>query len=300
MNLITFTQEQQTKMEKCFGRSFVESLPSRLDYYAKRWRLSDFSLIEYYSWNCLLNCRSENHGDCVLKIFSGGKDIYMNEIRVLLETKGNSRYVQAYEIDEEGGALLLERIKPGTTLKAEPSLNARISAFIDAWANAHIIPREPNLYESYLEAAERAAKASWKHGELPALRKAAEKMVAVCRALYAKYPQRVLLHSDLHGDNLLKNSQDEYIIVDPHGRTGPTICDLGRYIANEYFDADRDSRSEVTEYVVRHLSNNLNLPRFDVARAFFVDITLMTCWGAEDGVINFDNVHTHEDILQED
>lgn len=299
MELIKFTKEQQEKMVKCFGDSFVEALPSRLDYYAKRWQLSDFSLIEYYSWNCLLNCRSEKHGDCVLKIFSGGKDIYINETRVLIETERNRQYVRAYEIDEEQGALLLERVTPGTTLKAEPSLDKRISVFINVWQNAHIVPRDLNLYESYLETTERAAKASWKHGEIPALRQAAHKMVAVCRDLYERYPKRVLLHSDLHGDNLLKNSCGEYTIVDPHGRTGPTICDLGRYIANEYFDANRDTQSETAKYVVKQLSKKLNLPRNDVAQAFFVDITLMTCWGAENGVINCDNVHTHEDILED-
>ncbi|MDD4494290.1 MAG: aminoglycoside phosphotransferase family protein [Eubacteriales bacterium] len=298
MDLILLTKEQHEKMIKCFGSNFVEALPSRLDYYAKQWNLSDFSLIEYYSWNCLLNCRSENHGDCVLKIFSGGKDIYINEIKVLIETKGNRRYVQAYKIDDERGALLLERVTPGTTLKKEPSLEKRLSAFIDVWKNAHITPNAPNLYESYLETIERAAKTSWKYGEIPVLRKTAQNMVAVCRDLYERYPERTLLHSDLHGDNLLKNFRGEYTIVDPHGRTGPTICDLGRYIANEYFDADRNIQAEVIKYVIKHLSDKLELPKSDIARAFFTDITLMTCWGAEDGVINCDNVHTHEDLLQ--
>lgn len=115
MDLIKFTQEQQAKMLKCFGDSFVEALASRLDYYVKRWQLFDFSLIEYYSWNCLFICRSRNYGGCVLKIFGSGKETYINEVRVLNEVKGNRRYVQVYEIDEERGALLLERVNPGET-----------------------------------------------------------------------------------------------------------------------------------------------------------------------------------------
>jgi len=196
--------------------------------------------------------------------------------------------------------VLLERINPGETLKTEPSLDKRLSAFIDVWQNAHIVPREPNLYESYLETTEQAAKASWTCGDISVLRQAAHNMTTICRGLYDKYSERTLLHSDLHGDNLLKNFRGEYIIVDPHGRIGPSICDLGRYIANEYFDADKDTRSEVAKYVIRQLSENLNLPRIDVAHAFFTDITLMTCWGAEGGVINCDNVHTYENFLRED
>jgi streptomycin 6-kinase len=299
-NLIQFTYEQQSKMINCFGDSFVKALSSRLDHYAERWKLSNLSLIEYYSVNCLFTCRSEIYGDCVLKIFGCEYEWYIGEIKVLTELKGNRRYVQAYEIDEERGALLLERISPGKTLKTEPSLDKRLSVFIDVWRNAHVVPHEPNSYESYLKMTERAAKASWACGDIPVLRHAAHNMVTICRELYDEYPERTLLHSDLHGDNLLKNSRGEYIIVDPHGRIGPPICDLGRYIANEYFDADKENQSEVAKYVIKQLSNKLILPRMDVARAFFTDITLMTCWGAESGEINCDNVHTHENLLQGD
>ena len=300
LELIKFTDEQKSKLLRCFGGSFVEALPSRLEYYAKLWKLSDFSLIEYYSWYCLFICHSKKHGDCVLKVCGGGKDVYINEIRFFAEVKENRRYVKAYEVDEECGALLLQRVIPGTTLKAEPSLDKRISAFIDVWKKAHIVPHNATLFETYLETIQRAAKASWKHGDIPVLRKAAEKMVAVCRELYEKYPERLLLHSDLHGDNLLKNSQEEYIIVDPHGRIGPLVCDLGRYIANEHFDAEKDKRDEVAEYTIEKLSKELNLPQIDVARSFFADITLMACWGAEDGEVNCDNVETYEGLLQEE
>lgn len=299
MNLILFTQEQYTKMLQCFGNEFVDVLPSKLDFYEKQWQLSDFSLIEYYSWNCLLNCRSEKHGNCVLKIFSGGQDIYMNEVRVLIEVKGTRRYAQVFEIDDEHGALLLERVTPGTTLKKEPSLDKRLSAFVEVWQNAHIVPHDTNLFESYLETTVRAAKASWTVGEIPALRKAAQRMVESCSELFEKYSERMLLHSDLHGDNLLKNAHGSYTIVDPHGRIGPPICDLGRYIANEYFDADKGKETEVARYVIKQLSEKLKLPPIDIAQVFFVDITLMTCWGAESGEINCDNVYTHEDILWE-
>jgi streptomycin 6-kinase len=283
MKLIEFTQEQQKNMARCFGGKFLETLPAQLADYANLWQLSDFSLIEYYSNNCLLTCRSTRCGDCVLKIYGREYEGNVYEARFLAAVKGNGQYVQAYEIDEKGGAVLPERIQPGTTLKAEPSMEIRLSAFATAWQNAHATPPDPDLFESYLDATKRAAKASWAGGEIPELRRAAQNMVSVCRELYDRYPARALLHSDLHGDNLLKNSDGGYTTVDPHGRIGPPICDLGRYIANEYFDADENARNEVTTYVIAQLSERLALPQIDVSRAFFVDITLMSCWGAEYG-----------------
>jgi thiamine kinase-like enzyme len=115
-------------------------------------------------------------------------------------------------------------------------------------------------------------------------------MVSVCRDLYTRYAGRTLLHADLHGDNLLKRADGDYVIVDPHARVGPPICDLGRYIANEYADAAISIRSKVIEVVINRLSELLELPQSDIIRAFFVDMTLMTCWDAEDILPNIDGV----------
>lgn len=300
MPLIRFTPKQRAKMLRCFGKEFMKALPTKIANYAAQWRLSDFALIEYYSWNCLLSCRSEIHGDCVLKIFSGGSDYYLHEVRTLAEQSENCRYVQVYERDEECGALLLERVCPGTTLKAEPLLEKRLEAFVDVYQNAHITPHEPDAFESYLEAVQRAANSPWASGDIPELRRAGLDAAAVCHDLYDKYPARQLLHTDLHGDNLLMNAHGGYTIVDPHGRIGPPICDLGRYIANEYFDADPNTRADVTSQVIAQLSDALKLPRVDVLRIFFVDITLMSCWGAENGDTSTDGVLFAEGLLRQE
>ena len=295
--MIAFTQEQHNIMLQCFGESFMNELPAKLEFFAKQWQLNDFSLIEYYSVNCLFYCRSEKYGDCVLKVFGCDYQWYIDEINVLNEFEGNRRYVQAHECNKELGALLLERISPGETLKAEASIDKRLSVFIETWNNAHIVPHEPKIYKSYLETVEKAAVQSWAIGENPVLRRLAGDMVASCQELYVKYPQRLLLHADLHGDNLLKSKNGDYIIVDPHGRIGPPICDLGRFIANEYADADEHSRADTIDYIADNLSAAFQLQKDDILKAFFVDITLMTCWDAEDGSANLSGALFAQSLL---
>jgi streptomycin 6-kinase len=299
MDAISFTEEQYINMSKCFGREFVQGLPSRLEDYAERWQLSDLKLIEYYSVNCLFSCRSDLYGDCVLKIFGCGYEFYIDEIKILTGLEGRYGYVRAYGCDEEHGALLLERIVPGTALKMEPSIDKRLSVFVDAWKNVHFVPQEPHSFKTYLDMTYRAFKAPWACGEIPELRKAARDVTVICRDLFDRYPDRVLLHADLHGDNLLKNSHGGYTIVDPHGRIGPPICDLGRYIANEFVDAGEDDRIETAWYVIKELSKRLDLPEFDIMRAFYVDFTLMNCWDAEDGPVNLDNFLLCRQLLRE-
>ena len=135
---IQFTPEQKDKMIQCFGKSFVDTLPMRLADYTLCWNLSNLELIEYYSVNCLFYCCSTKHGDCVLKIFGCEHEWYIDEINVLCALEGKYRYIRVYESDDRQGALLLERIKPGTTLKLEPSLERRVEIFADIWKNSQI------------------------------------------------------------------------------------------------------------------------------------------------------------------
>ena len=214
------------------------------------------------------------------------------------ELNGQHHYVRAYEYDEEHGALLLERIQPGTTLKLEPSLERRLAVFMDIWQSSHIALREPTLFKSYFQMTEDAAKKKWACGENPELRRVALLMTSVCGDLYNKYSERFLLHGDLHGDNLLKNIHGDYIIVDPHARIGPPVCDLGRYITNEYNDADKANCASVVEFVIAKMSASSKLPEIDIKRAFFVDATLMTCWDAEDGAVNLDCVNYAVTLLR--
>ena len=176
-----FTPKQREEMVQCFGELFTDSLRVRLAGYSERWRLTNITLIEYYSVNCLFTCYSEHYGDCVLKIFGAGYEWYIGEIRALREFNGQCRYVRAFEYDEELGALLLERIQPGTTLKMEPSIERRMSIFMDIWRNSHLAPHDITHYKSYLQTAEEAAGKAWALGEDLELRRAAMLMISVCR-----------------------------------------------------------------------------------------------------------------------
>ena len=297
MYIFTLSNEQTKKINKNFGKDFVQSLPEKLAIYIKKWRLNNFSLIEYYSNNCLLMCESSRYGECVIKIFPSGYEYYINEARSLAEVSGKCGYVKVYEYDEEHSVLLLERISPGTMLKNEKSIDVRISKFVDVWQNAHITPNKPEAFESWLDVVEQTANNVYLKNNNDILKQTAEQMVSVCKELYDLYPEKLLLHSDLHGENLLKNKNGDYTIVDPHGRIGPKVYDLGRFISNEHNNAAKDNRTNLVKHIVSQISMNAEIPYVNVVRAFFADIALLTCWNAEYGSIEMDGVILAESIL---
>jgi hypothetical protein len=283
-----FTPEQKAEMLKSFGETFTESIPERIAEYAELWNLSDFSLIEYFNANCLFRCRSPIFGDCVLKIYGYQYDWYIGEIRMLRDFGGKCGYVRVYRYDETGGAILMERIEPGTVLTDEPNIERRIEVFAAVWQNAHMDGIDLSQYKTYMQICEDTA--AWINADtdFPKYGGVTREMVSVCRDLFERYPERLLLSGDLWGDNLLQNSSGGYTIIDPHSKVGPKIIDMGRYITIECLDADDGNRESVTEYVIARLSDLTGLPETDIYKVFFIDMVHISRSVLRDGDENSD------------
>ena len=277
-----FTTEQKTEMIKCFGETFTESIPERIAEYSKLWNLSEVSFVKYYSSSCLFPCRSPIFGNCILKIYSYIYDWYIGGVRMLRNYGGKCGYVRIYEYDEAGGAILMECIEPGTFLSDEPSIERRIEIFADVWQNAHMDGIDLSQHRTYVEVCRDTA--TWKNSfaDIPKLGGIARKMISVCHDLFERYPERLLLSGDMWGENLLKNSVGGYTIIDPHAKVGPKIMDMGRFIAVECLDAEKGNRKIVTEHIIARLSELTGLPKFDIMKTFFIDMTLITCAVAKD------------------
>lgn len=104
-----------------------------------------------------------------------------------------------------------------------------------------------------------------------------------CEEMFEKYPDRVLLHGDLHHDNLLLKADGSYAMVDPKGIVGPAIMDLPRFILNEpdtdYACPDRRHIEEV----IRLLGEQSGYPAADIVKLFYMETVLGNVWCAEDG-----------------
>jgi streptomycin 6-kinase len=128
--------------------------------------------------------------------------------------------VQLLAYDEERWAMLLERCEPGTLLaKEEPEL--ALDVFVD------LLPRlwQP-AGEPFRPLAEEAA---WWVASLPGEWDAAGRpfderlLAAAIDALETLNPtqgEHVLLHQDLHGDNVLAAQREPWLVIDPKPLAG--------------------------------------------------------------------------------
>lgn len=225
-----------------------------------------------------------------------------SEYHMLAKLNGHHS-CRVYAFNEDKGQLLEERILPGTKLREEKSLEKRLGAFADVFEAIHIEVVEdseartgehkllrrgiPTYIDWLAKASEFCENELWKNGEsnnLAIWNQRILRALAIARELFEKYPDRVLLHGDLHHDNLLLREDGDYVFVDPKGVVGPKIFDLPRFILNELDTRYQESDVEHIENVITTLCEKLDYPKEDVRKLFYMEAVLANVWFIEDGM----------------
>jgi streptomycin 6-kinase len=149
--------------------------------------------------------------------------------------------VRLMDVDLAMGALLLERIRPGTPLPADNDEQATETA-ADLLTRLHRATPGPfpfaTLDEVYpaLEAqalddirVERRARGEPERGSAGLIRLGAAEAAAM--ALCATADRPVLLHGDFVDKNILRAAHANYVAVDPQPRIGDPHSDIGLFAA---------------------------------------------------------------------
>jgi streptomycin 6-kinase len=156
--------------------------------------------------------------DAVLKVqFPHGEDEH--EAEALRVWNGDGA-VRLLAHDEERHALLLERCVPGTHLRevgADAALDVAVSLLPRLWKPAGA-PFRP-LAEEASGWAERMP-ATWEAAGRPFERRLLEAALEALRELPSTQGEQVLLHQDLHADNILAADREPWLAIDPKPLTG--------------------------------------------------------------------------------
>jgi streptomycin 6-kinase len=104
---------------------------------------------------------------------------------------------------------------------------------------------------------------------------------ALMRELCASATDRVVLHGDLHHDNILRATREPWLAIDPHGIVG----DPGYETASLLFNPDPDNRDEALTALVpariEQLADGLAMPIERVVAWGFVKAVMSDVWTAE-------------------
>jgi len=217
----------------------------------------------------------------VLKAFQPGSD-ESNAAEVLkaFDGKGMVRI-----LDQAEGAVLLERLVPGTSL-----VDLVLSGNDEAATTilAHVIdglgrPEPPSLcvrveawglgFGRYLES---------KDQTIPkALVEEAQKTYL---ALCDSQTQRRLLHGDLHHANVLFDASRGWLAIDPKGVVGELEYEVGAALRNPIERPELYASAEIVQRRLDRLAESLRLDRHRALRWTFAQAVLSAIWFCEDGV----------------
>jgi len=264
------------------GESWLQQLPSLLAEYEERWSLALHDSFPNLSYNYVAPVTLADGAHAVLKAGVPRSEL-LREIAALrlYAGQGSARLLQA---DEEAGVMLLERIYPGATL-AQLEDDARATAVLaDMMARLwRALPADhPFLsVEAWADGlVDLRARFDGGSGPLPLrLVELAERLFA---DLFDSAAAPVLLHGDLHHENILASAGSGWLAIDPKGMTGEPAYDVGPLFWNPANVCAWPNLEQVQARRVAILCDRLGLERQRVAAWAVAQAVLSAWWTIED------------------
>ena len=259
-------------IKKLGAESFHERI-SLVEKYQKQWELSEIEFKAEFSNNSLIfYAVSKRYGRVILKILLdiNGLD---HEILALKLFQGEN-FCKLYEYSLEDQAYIMERIVPAHTLYESAPRSERIRIAGEIFKGLHRAGTPDSGFPSYtgwLAAGREGTKHRKDCEGLNQYLDSAEGMLADLRK---KYSRNLLLHGDLHHENILKNASGGYTVTDPKGVTGDPVFDLSRFILDEFRDDLTSEPKEAITDFVQKLGDSAGIPCGDLLRCLFIETVI--------------------------
>jgi streptomycin 6-kinase len=200
------------------GRAWLESLPRLLDECTEHWGLRVGAAFADGNASLALPATRADGTPMVLKIqFPHLESTYE---AAALELWNGDGAIRLLAYDEARDALLVERCMPGTHLSeigADGALDVMIGLLPRLWKPAgapfRTLETEAEQWIDHLPA-------GWEESGRPFASSLLRTVVAMLDELAHSQGEQVLLHQDLHGDNVLRAEREPWLTIDPKPLVG--------------------------------------------------------------------------------
>ena len=177
--------------------------------------------------------------------------------------------VRLLDRTEDGSGVLLERCEPGTPLSAagpETALAVLAGLLPRLWVAAgrpfHSLADEAAWWVGYLAD-------EWEMAGRPFERRLVDAALEALTALAPTQGEQVLLHQDLHGDNVLAAAREPWLAIDPKPLTGEREFGVAPFVRS--FELGHSRRAVLGR--LDRLTSELGLDR-DRARGWTIGQTV--------------------------
>lgn len=262
--------------------AFLRALPDRLAELAARWSLTLEPHYPGIAYNYVAPVQRADGMPCVLKVSR-----YVEETRseiAALRLWSGAGAVRLLDADPEIGALLMERLHPGTMLSEVATSDDDAATVITAGLLRQLWrPAPPGdgliALDRWCAAYDRSrqALAHGARGFPAALFRRAD---AIRRDLLASTETQMVLHGDMHHFNVLRAQRAEWLAIDPKGLLGDRCFDICQFLRNPL---PRGVPPEVNSRRLDIFCAELDLDRQRIKEWCLVHAVLDACWNFEEG-----------------
>ena len=262
------------------GEAWLAALPALIDEISSRWKLTVHRPYPMtFHWVTAVTGKNGKSGVLKLGIPDGHLSAEAEALRIF-DGDGAVRLVAE---DAARGALLMERARPGTpvTSLVEQDDAAATAVLIEAGRRLHRVPPpECTLPHLRDEGADLRGYLHRYAGDGPIPRRLFERAAELFDDLCATAPLDLVLHGDLHHDNVLRDG-DRWRAIDPFGRVGDPGYDGGVLLYNPRPDVRDPGLLRLVPARIEQLADGSPMDR--VVAWGFVAGVLSEVWTVEAG-----------------
>lgn len=280
---------------------WLKRLPEILAYCARRWSLTILAPFPNLSYNYVAPVVCADGTEAVLKAGVPHKELF-TEIAALRLYDGNG-IVRLLECDDERCVFLLERLRPGTVLTTladqsndHKATSIAASVMRQLWCP---VPPEHNFprIEEWAKGMERLREHfGGDVGPFPV--RIVEEAETLFAELLGSMSEPVLLHGDLHHDNILSAERRPWLAIDPKGIVGEPAYETGALLRNLWQDRHTLSNPKrILERRIYQLAEELNLCRARVRGWGVAQSVLSAWWCIEDNEDHWQSDITIAELL---
>lgn len=282
------------------GAAWLDRLPALTDELARRWSLKVGNPFPNLSYNWVVVVLREDGTQAVLKL-SPPEDKGFKTEAAALAAFGGRGICRLLELDLAGGAMLLERLQPGTPLTTnrddEEATAVAAGVMKKLWRPAqpdHAFPTVSDWSRGFDRLRRRFDGGT---GPMP------EKLVGEAETLFAELlasgGDPLLLHGDLHQENIISAEREPWLAIDPKGVVGEAAYDTAALLHNPAGTLDGPDPKGLLERRLDVLSGELGLDRARIRAWGLAQAVLAAYWSLEDGGRVWDEALVFAGLLAE-
>lgn len=261
------------------GKRWIDTLPGIVNELSDQWGLAHITPVDNMSFNYVVKAIAPNNKPVILKLCYD-KISFANERQALQYFDGNGM-VQLIVDNEMHNALLLQQAIPGITLTSlyPVQMEYVMDSYVNTMKKLHSkrLSNKNNFnhIRDWLQSIDKLTEKYCSYSLL-------NKTLNLKNELLATITAEILLHGDLHHDNILQHD-DKWLAIDPKGVVGEAEFEIAAFdfmYVNEM--AQTNNIKNILENRIDLLAKKSKLNSKRIKDWVFIRLMLMAAWQIED------------------